>query len=94
MLFHFTETVRGGTLMCSRPFMVTKNDEDKRGSIRFSVELVLTHSTETFLGPTFGVSEKLWYGILWIKSGIITIFPRVFFSHSKETLRKRNPYVL
>ena len=83
---------RRGTLPCFRKILVSKNVRDKRGGdLRFSVEIILSHRTETFRRATllFCVSEKIWqWKGLWIRGGgSIRIFRRNFLSHSAENFR-------
>ena len=67
----------------------------REGVSRFSVEIVLSHSTETFRRGTLlcCVSENFWHRkILWIRGrgerGSITIFRQNFLSHSAEKFRR------
>ena len=64
-LFHSAEKFCWGTLQCFRKYWVSKNFRHKRGEgvLRFSVEKILFHRTETknFVGEPFGVSENFGY---------------------------------
>ena len=50
LLSHSTKKLRGGTLLCSRKILVSKNVRDKRGGriSQFPVEIFLSHSAEKF----------------------------------------------
>ena len=59
-----------GEPFCFRKFLVSKNVRDRRGISRFSVEIALSYSTETFRRPTL-VSEKVRNRRnLWLRKGV------------------------
>ena len=60
----------------------------KKGVSRFSGENFWSHSAEKSRGHPFNVSENLGYRKILCLIGGITIFRRIFLSHSVENHRK------
>ena len=60
-LKHSAKKFRRGTRLCFRKFRVSKNFMPKRGISRFSIEKLLSHSTEKLRRRPFVVSQNFWY---------------------------------
>ena len=85
LLFHSTEKIRRGTLLCFRKFLEWKKvtirerererereraSERERGASRLSSKISCLTVPNYFVEETFCVSEKFWYRkILWIRGG-------------------------
>ena len=62
---------------------------DKNGGVSsYSVENVLSHSAKTFVGEPFWMSLISGIEKFYAQEGYVTVFLRIFFSHSAETFRR------
>ena len=89
------ETLCKGTLLFSRKFRVSKNFMPKRGISRFSIENLVSHSTNKLRRETLLCFTKLLVSKnLWIRGGegVSRFSFKKFLSHSAEKFRKRTIY--
>ena len=99
LLSHSAEKHRGGTLLCFWKFLVSKNFIDKRrgrgyhdfepggGVARFSLDYLMSHSTETFVREPFSASLISGIKKTYAQEGYISIFREKVWSHSAEKHR-------